>query len=281
MGISTKVRERIQHGLKRLVPIINQQRARDVSEADTVTIVKDVLADVFGYDKYAELTSEHAIRGTYCDLAIRVDDKLVKLIEVKSVGTTLDDRHVKQAIDYAANQGIEWVILTNGAIWRLYEVIFAKPIDKRLLIEIDITAIDARKDEQLERLHLFSKEGFAKGAMLDLRDRQDATSRFMIGALLLHNDSVIGAIRRELRRVVDVLVDDSVIVNVLKAEVIKREVADGADADAAAKRVNRKETRALRASKVDPAPAEHGTEPGKPHIDVKSSAATPVAATPS
>jgi hypothetical protein len=42
---------------------------RDVSEADTVTIVKDLLAEVFGYDKYAELTGEFAIRGTYCDLA--------------------------------------------------------------------------------------------------------------------------------------------------------------------------------------------------------------------
>lgn len=44
-------------GLKRLVPIILQQRAKDISEADTVTLVKDVLADVFGYDKYAELLS--------------------------------------------------------------------------------------------------------------------------------------------------------------------------------------------------------------------------------
>ena len=35
-------------------------------------LVKDLLAEVFGYDKYAELTSEHAIRGTYCDLAVKV-----------------------------------------------------------------------------------------------------------------------------------------------------------------------------------------------------------------
>ena len=271
MGIPNKVRERMQHGLKRLVPIINQQRARDVSEADTVTLVKDVLADIFGYDKYAELTSEHAIRGTYCDLAIRVDDKLTKLVEVKSIGTTLDDRHVKQAIDYAANQGIEWVILTNGAIWRLYEVIFAKPIDKRLLVEIDLTTIEPRKDEQLEHLHLFSKEGFAKGAMLELRDRQDATSRFMLGALLIHNDSVVATIRRELRRCVDVLVDDAVIINVLKSEVLKREVVEGDQADQAAKRVNRKESRALRASKSDsaeqpetaPAPAPPVSASGK------------------
>lgn len=45
-------------GLKRLLPIVEQQKSRDVSEADTVTIVKDLLSEVFGYDKYAELTGE-------------------------------------------------------------------------------------------------------------------------------------------------------------------------------------------------------------------------------
>src|SRR3954468_11762606 len=99
MAVPNRVRERIQQGLKRVVLIIQQQKARDVSEADTVTLVKDVLADVFGYDKYAELTSEHAIRGTYCDLCVKLGDKLVQLIEVKSAASTLDDRHVKHAID--------------------------------------------------------------------------------------------------------------------------------------------------------------------------------------
>ena len=42
-------------------------------------MIKDVLSDLFGYDKYADLTGEHAIRGTYCDLAIKVDDKLAQL----------------------------------------------------------------------------------------------------------------------------------------------------------------------------------------------------------
>jgi predicted type IV restriction endonuclease len=150
MAIPVRVRERLVAGLKRLVPIVQQQKARDVSEADTVTLVKDLLAEVFGYDKYAELTSEHAIRGTYCDLAVRISDKLLKLVEVKSAGTTLDDRHVKQAVDYASNQGVEWVILTNASVWRLYGVIFSKPIDKRLLAEVDFTAVDLRKDDQLE-----------------------------------------------------------------------------------------------------------------------------------
>ncbi len=256
MKVPSRVRDRIISEIKRYAPIIEQQRSRDVSEADTVTVVKDVLSDVFGYDKYADITGEFAIRGTFCDLAIRLGEKLVKLIEVKAVGMSLDDRHVKQATDYAANQGIEWVILTNAATWRMYQVIFAKPIDKRLLIEIDLTTIDARKDDQLELLYLFTKEGFGKGAHLELRDRQDASSRYMLAALILNNSSVLATIRRELRRVVDVLVDESLILNVLRDEVIKRETLEGPAADIAAKSVAKRESKTIRAarSKADEQP---------------------------
>jgi hypothetical protein len=45
----------------------------------------------------------------------------------------------------------------------------------------------------------------------------------VLAALLTENDSVISAIRRELRRVVDVLVDDGEILKVLREEVIKRD----------------------------------------------------------
>jgi len=247
-----------------MLPVLEQQRARDVSEADTVTLVKDLLSDVFGYDKYAELTSEFSIRGTYCDLAVKFNDKLQQLIEVKPIGAELDDRHVKQAVDYASNQGVEWVILTNAVCWRLYQVIFAKPIDKRLLAEIDLTKLNLRSEADLERLYLLTKEGFLKGAHVELKDRQDATSRYVLAALLTSNDSVVGCIRRELRRIVDVLVDDSEIIKVLRDEVIKRDALEGPDAESATKRVNRSEAKLLRVSK-DPGSAppkeSRGTAP--------------------
>jgi hypothetical protein len=205
MAISKRAAERAMSGLKRLLPIMQQQKTRDVSEADTVTLVKDVMADVFGFDKYSEVTSEHAIRGTYCDLAVTIEEKLIELIEIKSAGTALDDRHVKQAIDYAANEGVVWVVLTNGSVWWLYQVLFAKPIDKRLLIEVDLTTLDLRRDDCIDCLAPFMREGFAKGVQEELRDRQDATSRYLLSALILNNENVIGVIRRELRRVVDVL----------------------------------------------------------------------------
>lgn len=106
--------DRVGVNLKKYQRVAIAQQKADVAEADTVTVVKDILADVFGYDKYEELTSEHQIKATYCDLAIRIGGKLRLLIEVKSAGSSLADNHLRQVIDYGAHQGIHWVILTNA-----------------------------------------------------------------------------------------------------------------------------------------------------------------------
>jgi hypothetical protein len=55
-SIPKKTAERLAAGIRRYQPILSAAKSRDVGETDTVTIVKDMLADVFGYDKYAELT---------------------------------------------------------------------------------------------------------------------------------------------------------------------------------------------------------------------------------
>lgn len=247
MNVPRKAAERILTAMRRMKPIIEQQRDRDVSEADTVTLVKDVLSEVCGYDKYGELTGEYAIRGTYCDIAIQIEHKLVVLVEVKAVGIGLDDRHVKQAIDYAANQGVEWVILTNARVWRLYHVEFTKPIDKHLLCEVDITSMDFRKADDAERFYPFSREAVVKGILSDILDRQQATSRYMIAALLLANDALQETIRRELKRVADVSVDTGEIVKILREEVIKRDAIDGKAFEDAVKLVDKREKRTLRA----------------------------------
>jgi hypothetical protein len=82
MPIPTKVSARIAAGLKRFQPILAAAKSRDVNESDTVVVVTDVLQEVFGYDKYSEITSEHSIRGTFCDLAIKLDGRIATLIEV-------------------------------------------------------------------------------------------------------------------------------------------------------------------------------------------------------
>lgn len=248
--IPKKVAERITAGLKRFQPILASAKARDVGESDTVTIITDMLAEIFGYDKYSEITSEHAIRGTYCDLAIKLDGTLQTLIEVKAIGIELKDAHVKQAVDYAANQGVDWVLLTNGITWRVYHIVFAKPIDHELVIDIDFCAINSRSIADTELLYLWCKEGWQRSVLGDFHTQKQALSRFFIGAMVL-TPPVLDVIRRELRRVSpDVKIESEQIRDVLATEVIKREVMEGEKADEARKKISKAASKSLRATRA-------------------------------
>ena len=245
-SVPTRVADRLSAGIKRFQPILAAAKSRDVGESDTVTIVVDMLAEVFGYDKYSEITSEHAIRGTYCDLAIKIDTALQSLIEVKAIGLDLKEQFVKQAVDYAANQGVDWVLLTNGVIWRVYKLTFAKPIDFELVVEVNFPALSPKNAKDIESLYLFAKEGWLKSVLGEYHSQKQALSRFFLGAMVL-TDPVIEVIRRELRRVSpDVRIEVSEIRTVLSSEVLKREVMEGEKADEARKKIARAASKALR-----------------------------------
>lgn len=252
--IPKKVTERLIAGIKRYQPILSAAKSRDVGESDTVTIIKDMLADVFGYDKYTDITSEHSIRGTFCDLAIKIDGQLQTLIEVKAIGLDLKAQHVKQAIDYAANQGVDWVLLTNGVTWRIYHLIFAKPIDQELVLEIDFCNLNARSAADLDLLYFWCKEGWQRSVLGEYHTQKQALSRFFVGALL-QTDAVLDVIRRELRRLSpDVRIDTMQIKDVLVNEVLKREVMEGDKADEARKKILRSANKALRVKPSRPSP---------------------------
>lgn len=255
-AVPKKVAERLVSGIKRYQPILAAARTRDVGEADTVTIIKDMLADVFGYDKYSEVTSEHSIRGTFCDLALKIDNTLQTLIEVKAIGLDLKDQHVKQAVDYAANQGVDWVLLTNGVTWRVYHIVFAKPIDQELVLEIDFCALNSRTESDIELLYLWCKEGWQRSVLGEYHTQRQALSRFFVGAML-QTDPVLDVIRRELRRVSpDVRIDSAQIKDVLVNEVIKREVLEGDKAQEAKRKIAKTASRALKAKASKAAQAE-------------------------
>lgn len=274
--VPKKVADRIIAGIKRYQPILVAAKARDVGETDTVTIVKDMLADVFGYDKYSELTSEFAIRGTYCDLAIKLDGKLSTLNEVKAVGIELKEAHVKQAVDYAANQGVDWVLLTNGIRWCVYHVIFTRPIAQELVVDIDFLALNPKSESDIETLYLWCKEGWQRSALGDFHTQKQALSRFFLGAMVL-SDPVLEVVRRELRRVSpDVRIDLEQIRAVLVDEVLKREVMEGEKAEEARKKISRSAGKSLRAT----AAKESTTEPAQPEAPTPSTGPTPPDAPP-
>jgi hypothetical protein len=260
MGISKRVTTRIASELKRYQPILADAKRRDISESDTVRIVTDMLADVLGYDKYQEITAEFNIRGTYVDLAVRVATDIRFLVEVKAIGIELKDIHVKQAIDYGANQGIEWAILTNGTIWRIYKILFKQPIEKTLVFESDLSTMNLRDEDAIECIGTLSREGFTQSSMDALVQQKLATNKFTVAAILL-SDPVIKMARRELRRLYPaVRIDEDVLKSVIETEALKREIVDGDDAKAAQEELKRA-ARAAKRQKAKASAAEPERQP--------------------
>lgn len=226
MIIPAKVNKRIQDGIKKFKPIVTKIKNADVNESDTVTVIVDMLSYILGYDKYNEITSEYAIRKSYCDLAVRIENKLNFLIEVKAVGITLKNDHIKQAVDYGSNEGVDWVILTNSENWKIYKMIFAKPIEKELVYEFNITDLSSAKASDIEMLYYLSKEGMEKKAIGTFYEQKRTMNKYSVGQAIL-TDEVINSIKKVLKKVSpDVKVDNSLISDVLRKEVLKREVLD-------------------------------------------------------
>ena len=224
--INSRVKKRLGNGITKFKRVFAQAKSRDVNESDTVSILEDTFAEVFGYDKYFELTKEFVIRGTYCDLAVKVDEKVQFLIEVKAIGITLKQSHIKQAIDYGANKGISWVILTNGINWRIYKIKFEKPINFELIEEFNFLDLDKNNENDLDILYILTKEGLAKNEREEYYEKIQTVNRYIVGNIILQ-EPVIKSIRRELRKFAEGLrVEDSELVSIIKDEVIKRELQD-------------------------------------------------------
>ena len=237
--IPKKVRERFVKNLPRFQQVLQIAKDRDVNESDTVAVVNDIFGDVLGYDKYLEVTSEFAIRNTYCDLALRVDDKVQFLVEAKAVGIELKESHMKQACDYGANHGVQWVVLTNGIEWRVYRIRFEKPINFDLVCDFDFLALNARDDKDQELLFVLSKEGLAKNARDDFYDKVQSVNRYVIGNLMLA-EPVLKVVRRELRKLADgMMVDVEEVEEIVRTQVLKREIVEGDEAEGAQKRVSK------------------------------------------
>jgi hypothetical protein len=256
--ISNRFLERAKISLRRYQKILDAARLRDVNESDTCVIVSDFLAEVLGYDKYSELTTEFAIRSTFCDLAIKVDGRLQYLIEVKSVGTDLKENHLRQAVDYAANQGIEWVLLTNGILWQAHKLKFEKPIQHEEVFSVDLLDAEAKPAQLLEKLYLVSREAAGGTAISDYWQQKEATSRFVVAQMLLDPD-VLKLTRRRLRRLFPgVRIDEDSLGTLIKNDVLKRELLEGERAASAEKLLKRGRRRQklegeeTTASKIEP-----------------------------
>lgn len=241
-----KFTDRVSANIRKYQKIALAQQKADVAEANTVTLVKDILADVLGYDKWEELTGEHQIKATFCDIAIKIAGQLRLLIEVKSAGTALSDNHLQQVINYGAHQGIHWLILTNAVEWRLVRIVVANQISHEEVTRLSFLDINPRKTDDLDRLFLLAREGLTTDAMDQFHQQAQLFSPYMVSAMM-RSEPVLNVLRRELRRLFPELkVEIPDLAKLIEEQVIKRETVEGERAKEAAARIRRAQSKLAR-----------------------------------
>ena len=203
----------IRSSLRKILPFLVQAQEQSLNEADTVRRVAKVLEDVLGYDGMNEITRETVIKGKYVDIGVKLDGVLRFLVEVKAAGTPLRDRHIDQARAYAAEGNIRWVVLTNGTIWNLYHLTFEEGIEHDEVFSVDLSTDDFNK--AADTLAVLHKDSVRRELHEDLWRKTTALSPQSIGKTLF-TESVIRLIRRELRRVERISIDEEDLVAAIK-----------------------------------------------------------------
>lgn len=169
----------------------------DLDESGTRLMINSFLTEVLGFLPIEEVKTEYMIRGTYADYVIQQKGTRHFLVEVKSFSLALSDKHLRQAINYGANEGIEWAMLTNGKVFEFYKILFNKPIESVKVFSFDFSDTTTLK-EHIETLQYLHKDSvFNKG--LDFLWNKCLALDSKNVAALLYNPTVINFIRKALK----------------------------------------------------------------------------------
>jgi hypothetical protein len=194
----------------------------DLDESGTRIMINTFLTSILGYQELEEIKTEFMIKGTYADYIVQTGGKRHFLVEVKAFSIDLSDKHLRQAVNYGANEGIEWALLTNGRHFQFYKILFEKPISEKLVPEVDFNSEDYDVKDALENLAYFHKDAIVKKSLDSVWARYAALEPVGLAGLLF-SPHVITFLRKELKAKYDTKFEDEDILEAL-TEVVCTEI---------------------------------------------------------
>lgn len=132
--------------------------------------------------------------GEFADYGIRVDRDLVAFIEVKRVATKLGAKHLRQAQMYAVNEGVEWIILTNGADWRVYHLSAGLRVEIDLALDVNLVG-EEPLGKKADQLFYLTREALKRKQLDEVWKAKRATSPKSL-ARVVASRAVVEAARR-------------------------------------------------------------------------------------
>lgn len=154
---------------------LDRHRKEGLKEYPTRTIFIDPLLAALGWDVRdpEQVELEHpTVDGKAVDYAMKINREVVLHLEAKQLGDQLDDvKSITQVVGYAANDGIEWCVLTNGVKYKVYKASEKASAPDKLMFEVSIDPNDSNGmtvEELARQFSRLSRESIVQGLLNQL-----------------------------------------------------------------------------------------------------------------
>ena len=110
-------------------------------ETRTRQVLVDPMLRALGWDVEAphSVGLEYGIKRKWVDYALMGSDKPIAVIEAKVLGAPLDDDVKQQVLNYANTDGIDYMVVTDGDHWQMFDVFKRGQLEDRVLMEFRLT----------------------------------------------------------------------------------------------------------------------------------------------
>ena len=168
-----------------------------LDESATRIMTNYFLTEVLGYQELVEIKTEYRICSEYADYVIQLKRKKHFVVEVKSIEIDINDKHLRQSLSYAANEGIDWILLLNGREVQLYRVNFGKPVSTTLIYKLNLMHEDDVK-KAAPLIWNLTKPAIERGELESFWKRTNALNPVNL-AKLLYSEEIVKRLRNDLK----------------------------------------------------------------------------------
>ncbi len=191
-----------------------------LDESATRIMTNNFLTDILGYKELEEIKTEYRIRSEYADYVIQLKRKKHFVVEVKSIDLDINEKHLRQSLSYAANEGIDWILLLNGREVQLYRVNFGKPVTTTLIYKLDLLDKDDYK-KCPELLWYLTKPAVERGELETFWKKTNALHPSNV-AKLLYSEEIVRRLRNDLKDQTGIYFQIEDVADSLKDIIVKK-----------------------------------------------------------
>jgi hypothetical protein len=226
---------------------------KELDESGTRLMINYFLSEVLGYKQIEEIKTEYMIKGTYADYVIQINNTRHFLVEVKALSFELSEKHLRQTVNYGANEGIEYALLTNGRNFEFYKIIFEQPISSRLIFSLDLSDNVGLKNavNYIQHLH---KDSVIKNSFQSLWNKCEATDPYNIAGIICA-DPVLKCIQKLIKAKYNERCEEGTILSALHKIVAEKMDVGMIKTFKAVKTRVKKEKKSATVNPVEPLPA--------------------------